>query len=436
MTQKNIVGDIVTILHGKNKGIQGRLCGYNRAKFYVWVHFLTPVKPFRRRRMRRSGRTLHSLQRVQLPSGDTVSTTYTESYSKKLSLRQDEFFNHSRIVREMTSQRKLLAILSVANRMRLYSRKILYHVFAFVPIAGIGHTEIFVPKLSMTTLSMFQTSMLAMLLKMKSANEARTIEQNLKTSRDIRKEAFNINVRHLESLNWAHVCCLGVPVAVKPDEYSMRIERTFLNLYVAARYMYDNVLMETIRILWENYRTAASIYSSDRVIMKKSRAIGTVNTVKRVIRNPRTQKSKFYTSNRILPQINKTYGIFSDLNVKARFLNDELSEIIDKGFVECRLDLTVRPSKGHFRMISLKSQQVENICSRIRVACVFGNENRARSELGEEEYLRLSKIAFDAVKENSDQHPMRPIPSKRCDRAFVFQNGRWEQVIGATATFL
>ena len=30
---KNIVGDIVTILHGKNKGIQGRLCGYNRASF-------------------------------------------------------------------------------------------------------------------------------------------------------------------------------------------------------------------------------------------------------------------------------------------------------------------------------------------------------------------------------------------------------------------
>jgi hypothetical protein len=194
--------------------------------------------------------------------------------------------------------------------------------------------------------------------------------------------------------------------------------------------------METIRNLWTNYRTAAAIYSNDRVIMKKSRARGTVNTVKIVI--PSYQQSKFYTSNRVLPQIDNADGIFSDLNVKARFLNDELSEIIDKGFTtdKFRLDLTVRPSEGHFRMISLKSQQVENICSRIRVACVFGNENRARSELGEEEYLRLSKIAFDAVKENSDQHPMRPIPSKRCDRAFVFQNGRWEQVIGATATFL
>ena len=128
MTQKNIVGDIVTILHGKNKGIQGRLCGYNRAKFYVWVHFLTPVKQptFRRRRRISRRRQFH---RVTLPSGGSVTTQYNKSHSKKLSLRPYEFLNHSRIVREMTSQRKLLAILSVANENRLYSRKILYHVF-------------------------------------------------------------------------------------------------------------------------------------------------------------------------------------------------------------------------------------------------------------------------------------------------------------------
>ena len=437
----------MTVEKSPYTGIQGRIVGHTKkGNVRVWLHFYTCFGQCIRRPTRRNRGVW--IRTIIAPDGTQLRTDWPEIVTKMVILRDGQFINNSIEFRDrMSAQCKLILLLFAANRKRLYSRLIIRQILAYDPFRTVDVNSItkksLIPKIPI--FNTFRSRALSVLLSLRSSNKAS--DSILIESKNVRKLAFDMNLHHLKELTWASVCFTYLPSAVDSNKSSVRTECTFANLFVAAKMMYDTVLMETIRILWENYRAASTFYEGDIVVTKKSAESGVVITAKTFEKTDRWLGAEWvckdtagagrggYTSTRILPPSSNIDSARSDMNKQAKHLNEELSSLIDKIARNTRVKLTVRSSEKHFRMISTNQKHVKNLCSRIRIARVFGTLDRVRHEFGEE-FLKLDDIAQKNMGRSSSHTPACVIRSSqksghsgctRCVFGLVYRDGIWEK---------